>query len=275
MDESAALEPRRGEKEFLGGHPILAVALTFLCPGLGHLYLRKFRQAAIYFFGLNLLFFLGLKLSGPLIFSLSGSAEAAAQGSKLGLLFLLPIPEIFHFSGTLAAAFIFLEQAVSAIPGIIPFGEVGATITAIAGILNLVVMTDAWAQATQRSPHAVPKTSLAVFLSWIMPGAGHFYLGEKFRGIYFFFFTNLLFLVGLGISHGLVVDRIKYFYYWAGQLLLGGPTVLSTLLTRHLRIQESLPWLDLGLLFVTIAGLLNVLVMISAYEIARAQEKSR
>ena len=246
--------------------PTLALVLTWICPGLGHAYLGRLRRAALCFLGTGLLYAVGLYLSGPAIFSLSGAGSVARSStSRIWLLILMPLPEILHLGGTLIGAFLLLEP--TNLPGSLPspLTALGVTASALSGMLNLFVMADAWTLAKADAAAAPKEPALAAALSWLVPGAGHLYVGNRFRALFFFASINLLYLGGLLLGQGLVVNREKYFYYWAGQLLNGGLTILCTWLTSGWRVQESVPLLDLGLLYTTVAGLLNVLAILSAY----------
>lgn len=115
--------------------------------------------------------------------------------------------------------------------------------------------------------HLVPVMCLA---SWLVPGAGHFWLRRAQKGIVFLVLLPLMFVIGLALqgrifpfepSQPLVALAaladlaigLPYFLAWA--LGYGAGTV----------IEASYEY---GNTFLIAAGLLNVLVMIDAYDIA-------
>lgn len=268
-----SVSPKPATEALQGGKdPTLALLLSFLIPGLGHLYLEKPLRALACFLAAGLFFSLGLWLSGPTIFSWSGAASLHQSDSRFYLIILFPIPELLNLGGTLVGAFLYLDRATITLPFEYPYASLGCTLTAISGLLNIFVMVDAWTLASDRDGSRKKEPALAAMLSWLIPGAGHFYLGQRFKAGFFFVVINVLFFLGLALGEGLVVNREKFFYYWAGQLLNGGAGILTTLFTRGWKMQENANFFDLGLLFATVAGLLNVLVMMSAYFTAREKK---
>lgn len=142
---------------------------------------------------------------------------------------------------------------------------------------------------------------LAGLLAWIFPGAGHFYQRRFFKAFLFLFCVGTIFFVGcfLGSSREVGVARVVYFswresdkrFYFIPQGCLGiaaipalaqaflsdgnnsplgrfmappriklngAPPTLEEIITRlHI-------WYDLGTLFTTVAGLMNLLVIFDA-----------
>lgn len=270
MSESAATEksadPVPGSKD-----PVLATILSALVPGAGHLYAGQRRRGMIWFLTIEALFFAGMWLSGSTIYQWSGAATMPPGAPKIFLLLLLPIPEIFNLSGTLLGAIGFLSPAEPFPPGFA--ASLGTTLSGMAGILAILCMVDVWTCAKKEGKGSTGKSVMrAVILSWAIPGWGHFYLGRRFHARVFLAAVLGLFALGLFLGGGLVTNREKYFYYWAGEALLGAPTALATVLGHGLRAERFIPFQDLGLLLTTSAGLLNVLVMLSAYSMARGEK---
>jgi len=152
-------------------------------------------------------------------------------------------------------------------------------------------------QATERTPQSVGKLATAGVLAWLLPGAGHLYLGERFKGTAFFLLLNLLFLTGLVISHGNAIslhEEDGHRYAFLAEVCVGGPSLIALAIAHReelaagmdeeavskvadkrrdrwvtQRYIDNLAWLDTGLLFCMVAGLLNLLVVFEAATGAR------
>jgi len=74
-----------------------------------------------------------------------------------------------------------------------------------------------------------------------------------------------LFVLGTALAEGSNLSRERHFYYWAGQFLIGLPGILAELAFGDMRITGHIPYVDTGLVFGCVAGLLNVLAMIDVY----------
>ena len=111
---------------------------------------------------------------------------------------------------------------------------------------------------------------LACLLAWCLPGSGHFFLGKKGRAITFFLCIFFLFFLGLAIEGNLYsFERGKPLSYLATLANLGvGP---SYFLVKWGGLERANIWsytYDYGTVFIVIAGLLNMLIIFDAYDIA-------
>jgi hypothetical protein len=106
--------------------------------------------------------------------------------------------------------------------------------------------------------------------AWFVPGLGHIMLGKKWRGLIFFVVVVGMFALGL---------------YWEGELFPLDRTKLLTLLAGLAEMGVGLPYFaakllgwgagevtavtyEYGYTFCVVAGLLNLLIMLDAYDIA-------
>jgi len=111
---------------------------------------------------------------------------------------------------------------------------------------------------------------LLCLASWAIPGAGHLWLGRRAKGLIFLIALPLMFAIGLGIKGRLfpfdlgeplvamaaVADLgIGLVYFLAGALGFGAGEVRAVTY-------------EYGNTFLIVAGLLNLLVVIDAYDIA-------
>ncbi len=139
--------------------------------------------------------------------------------------------------------------------------------------------------------------SLAALLAWLVPGAGHFYQGRTGKGILYAVCILGLYLMGMIMGEGKIVYwrwvnplnyPEKFCLYYLGQFFVGLPAlpaliqstlqqyghgpilwgfmaeppqiVLNGLQTRLGKLVE------IGTIYTTVAGLLNILAIYDAYE---------
>ncbi|MGE5568183.1 MAG: DUF6677 family protein [Rhodospirillales bacterium] len=114
----------------------------------------------------------------------------------------------------------------------------------------------------------------AVALAWFIPGGGHFLLKRYGRAGLLFASVLLMFLLGLMMrGHFLKPqsgDLLTILIYYGGflcNLLSGIPYLLATWLGYSQPDMAGAVY-DYGTKFLVTAGLLNVLAMVDAYEIA-------
>lgn len=111
----------------------------------------------------------------------------------------------------------------------------------------------------------------ACLLAWLVPGGGHLYLGRHGRGALFLGALALLFTLGLLFKAGLDphfgFDDPLALIISLGQLALGVPYFVARGLGYGAG-QLTAPGYEYGLTFTAVAGLLNLLVILDAYDIA-------
>jgi hypothetical protein len=111
---------------------------------------------------------------------------------------------------------------------------------------------------------------LLCLTAWAIPGAGHLWLGRRAKGVVLLVALPLMFALGLAI-HGRLAPfdlsdplvclaaladlGIGAFYFLAGPLGYGGGDVRAVTY-------------EYGNTFLIVAGLLNLLVVIDAYDVA-------
>ena len=123
---------------------------------------------------------------------------------------------------------------------------------------------------------------LTLILAWLLPGAGHFYIGQRRKGVAFCFLVLVLFFTGLLITEGggvdckplgvvkavLRIDRTADCgrHPWAFVLqAFDGPVAFVALAaTSDAQEIRASKLSDFGLLLTLVAGALNVLLMADA-----------
>jgi len=126
-------------------------------------------------------------------------------------------------------------------------------------------------------PASVPvsRVLLCVFLTWLVPGWGHWLLGRRGKAVLYFTLITFLFVFGMWLGDFRNVHLEQFPIHFLGQVFYGGATLPSLLLTRGLALEVpgagvvlGFPNLDVGVVYTTVAGLLNVCVMVDVYEAA-------
>lgn len=117
-----------------------------------------------------------------------------------------------------------------------------------------------------------------VALGWLVPGAGHLLLRKRGRGFLLLGAISLMFFFGLGMrgamfhpeSGDLLTTLINYGGF-LGDLASGALYLLAALFGYN---QPDVPGAvhDYGTKFLVTAGLLNILAMVDAFEIATGRK---
>jgi TM2 domain-containing membrane protein YozV len=114
----------------------------------------------------------------------------------------------------------------------------------------------------QRSP------AVAAFLSWLVPGAGHLYLGRGAKALFFFALITATYVGGMILADYRNVSPVRYPWWSLAYVCNAGTTLVAYLLTASLRITHEIAFEPLGCLYTGVASLLNVLVVLDAYGLA-------
>jgi hypothetical protein len=113
--------------------------------------------------------------------------------------------------------------------------------------------------------------ALACLLGWIVPGGGHLYLRRRGKGLVFLFCLLALFALGVAMESRLRLhlgfDDPLAFVVSLAQMALGGPYLLARFLGFG-EGQVTAVTYEYGVTFTAVAGLLNVLVILDAYDTA-------
>jgi hypothetical protein len=137
----------------------------------------------------------------------------------------------------------------------------------------------------------------AAFLAWLVPGWGHYYQGRTGKAFLYFFCILGLYFVGLAMGEGKIVywrwvnplhNPEKFCVHYLGQFFVG-LAALPALIQGTLRHYDLAPILggilaepsqidlngihprlgklvEIGTIYTTVAGLLNILAIYDAYE---------
>jgi hypothetical protein len=115
----------------------------------------------------------------------------------------------------------------------------------------------------------------AMVLSWLIPGAGHWYLGDRKRAVIYFITITLTFWIGILIGGAQSTVNIQTNTAWFfAQIFAGGYTILSLILGQLPGAMPSYSkTLDLSTIYTGVAGLLNIFVIFDAMTQAAPDEK--
>jgi hypothetical protein len=240
--------------------------VSWVLPGAGHLMQGRAAFGVVAFLVVEGLYWLGLRLSGGMTFEFLDPELRTALAPILS-------PEAGNLGG-----FLYQMRTYGYGPGYPrPWPElirIGSMLTALSGTAGVFVMAHAHLVARSERPDLDPagnRPVLAMMLAWLVPGLGHVFQGRRVRGAMVFLALVGLFLLGTYLAEGSNLSRERHFYYWSGQFLIGLPGILSELAFGDMRVTSHIPYVDTGLVFGCVAGLLNVLAMIDVYAYGEAE----
>ncbi len=111
----------------------------------------------------------------------------------------------------------------------------------------------------------------ACLLAWLLPGAGHLYLGRTGKGLVFLGAIGALFLFGVAMDARLALyfgmDDILQSLFSLAQMAMGVPYFLAKTLGYDAGRVTSATY-EYGNTFTAVGGLLNILVILDAHDIA-------
>ena len=114
------------------------------------------------------------------------------------------------------------------------------------------------------------KEDVGVFLlitglvSWLIPGGGYFLLKEKKRSIIIFSTIVLTFCIGLYIGSIGVIDSVGAWPWFLAQVLVSPAVIVLGYLTAGGGYDVYARPQEIGQIYTSIAGLLNLLCIVNA-----------
>lgn len=124
-------------------------------------------------------------------------------------------------------------------------------------------------------PEPARRPHLAVLSAWLVPGAGHFYLGRRLRGVLFFVIVLVTLLVGWSLEGNLYTFDAAQPMSILGTLGEMGLGVAYFALRFVVDYQGTLtaPGYEYGTTFLLTAGLMNLLLVLDAWDISRGRKE--
>jgi len=115
-----------------------------------------------------------------------------------------------------------------------------------------------------------------LLLSWLLPGAGHWYLARRGRAVLYGWAVIGTYAAGLALGGLATVSVVGH--KWAFLLqIFDGPLTLAAAIASHVLRSQPIPsqLADLGLTMTLVSAAFNVLVMADAYYLAdKPQDES-
>jgi len=135
------------------------------------------------------------------------------------------------------------------------------------------------ASTIDQSPLRIP---IAGLLAWVVPGLGHFYIGERGRGVIFMAVIALTFWTGVAIG-GVknTVNPTDRTLWFLGQVCAGVHPLAALAWGRQIEVPpdaHQTDWIafgqteDISVIYTAIAGMLNVLIILDV--LVRAERPS-
>lgn len=113
----------------------------------------------------------------------------------------------------------------------------------------------------------------AGLLAWFVPGAGHFLLGEKKRAVIIFITLVLTFAMGLYLGSIAVVDPISSKPWFFAQFMCSPlVTIVGEITVKNHYSVFGWPN-EVGQIYTSTAGLLNLLCIVNAAYLAHLKAK--
>jgi hypothetical protein len=115
--------------------------------------------------------------------------------------------------------------------------------------------------------HRLPRERSAAWaglLGWIVPGLGQAYLGRFGAALVLLAVVGGTFAGGLALTDFTCVDPRTYQLEAVAHAMIGGPSALTIYLTQDLTLRRMPPFLEVGRLYVVVAGFLNLVALCDA-----------
>jgi hypothetical protein len=122
-------------------------------------------------------------------------------------------------------------------------------------------------ETTAGAPVRLPRRrspALAVLLGWLCPGLGQLYAGRAAKAAIFLVAVLPAFGLGWWLTDFTGVNPRLYTLDFFAQILAGGPTAGALHLSEGLTLEALPRWLDVGRLYLAVAGLLNLVAICDA-----------
>jgi hypothetical protein len=246
-------------------------------PGLWQFQLGERKRAVVAFLSCALVFAAGYFFVRDRLFyyALISPDRDSPFAVVLRFLPVMNLPEMLNLPCTALATIFGFESGYTAerlwrMPR--DCEHIGAWLTAASGMLAACWAADGqWRyrlRSSGRSSQSPVNPALAAGLSWLVPGLGHWRAGQRDKGVLVGIAVALVFALGLLMSQGHGVDRPTYPVWWIGQDLFGGGTLVAALVTGPWQMLGYPPYLEAGIVLCTVAGMMNLVVMVDAYTVA-------
>lgn len=91
-------------------------------------------------------------------------------------------------------------------------------------------------------------------------------MGIKGKAVFYFILVTITYFFGVMLADFCNVNLERYPWHYIGEIFYGSATLTLQFLTQDVKIGEFNRFLDYGTLITTVAGLLNVVVIVDFFE---------
>lgn len=109
-------------------------------------------------------------------------------------------------------------------------------------------------------------------LGWIIPGAGHFAINKKKHAFIIFFAIIITFTIGLYLGSIAVIDPVGAKTWFAAQLMNSPAVAILGYISEKGRYYVYARPAEIGQIYTSITGLLNLLCIVNAVYWAHLQQ---
>jgi hypothetical protein len=110
-------------------------------------------------------------------------------------------------------------------------------------------------------PISAERTVGGILGAWLVPGLGHFLIGQRAKALLYFLTITLTFVLGIALAEGRNLSYERDGVYFLAYMFNGVETGLGWLLTHRLEPTHEIRFLHLGFLYSAVACLLNLVAM--------------
>ena len=128
--------------------------------------------------------------------------------------------------------------------------------------------------ASPGSSTVAAHTWLVLAVAWLVPGAGHLWLGRRQKGLTFLITLPLMFLFGLWLKGRLFPFEPREPLVALAALAdigIGLPNLIARAIGAGAGDVTAVTW-EYGNTFTIVAGLLNMLVVLDAFDVAEGRK---
>jgi hypothetical protein len=123
-------------------------------------------------------------------------------------------------------------------------------------------------------PIATPAAVAICAGAWLIPGLGHILLGRWIRGLIFMACVTVMFIMGLGMNgklYGMEFEIPLQIFALIANLGAGLLYLIAKYMGMGIGVMTSESY-DYGTTFLWVAGLLNFLIVLDAFDIAKGRK---
>lgn len=110
-------------------------------------------------------------------------------------------------------------------------------------------------------PISAERSVAGIIAAWLVPGLGHYLIGQRGKAALYFLTITLTFLLGIALAEGRNLSYERDGVYFLAYMFNGVETALGWLATHQLEPTHTIRFLHLGFLYSAVACLLNLVAM--------------